>query len=32
MEELDAGKGEVSTASTEVVFDNAVRRRSRGRA
>ncbi len=32
MEELDAGKGEVSTASTDVVFDNAVRRRSRRRA
>jgi DNA-damage-inducible protein J len=32
MEELDAGKGEASTASTVVVFDDAMRRRSRRRA
>lgn len=32
MEELDAGKGEVSTAATDVAFDNAVKRPNRRRA
>ncbi|MFZ1102967.1 MAG: type II toxin-antitoxin system RelB/DinJ family antitoxin [Hyphomicrobiaceae bacterium] len=31
MEELDAGRGEVSTASTGDVFDKAVRRRNQRR-
>jgi addiction module HigA family antidote len=32
MEELDTGHAEVSRASTDVVFDNAVRRRRRRKA